>query len=86
MENLAKRCLDTRPKGSHGRTPVPLERGVLVSKIDKGCELAIELDLELSIVGHEPDLLDQVPDAFGSFQAGIRVIEGFGKIDELVTI
>jgi hypothetical protein len=59
---------------------------VLVSKIDKGCELAVELDLELSIVGHEPDLLDQVPDAFGSFQAGIRVIEGFGKIDELVTI
>ena len=37
-----------------------LGAGVAVCKPKKGSKLAIELDPELSIVRHEPDLVDQL--------------------------
>jgi len=74
----------TGPRESHD--PRSLGAGDLVRKVDKACQLAVELNPELSIIGHEPDLFDEVADAFASLQAGILIVEDFGKIDDLVTI
>ena len=53
-----------------------LGAGVAVCKPKKGSKLAIELDPELSIVRHEPDLVDQLADAFDGLCArhsGLRL-------------
>ena len=59
---------------------------MFVCKVNKGCKLAIELDPELSIIRHEPDLVDELPDASRSFLSGMLVIEGFGQIHDLLTV
>jgi hypothetical protein len=56
---------------------------VSVCEIDQGCQLSIKLDLKLPMLWHKPDLFDEFTDAFGSFQAGMLVIEGFGQNDLL---
>jgi hypothetical protein len=59
---------------------------VSVCEIDQGCQLSIKLDLKLPMLWHKPDLFDKFTDAFGRFQAGMLVIEGFGQIHDLLTV
>ena len=59
---------------------------MFVCEVEEGSKLAIELHPELSIVRHEPDLLDELTDTLGGLEAGVLVIEGFGEVGDLLAI
>jgi len=60
--------------------------GVSVCEVDEAGKLAIKLDSELPVVRHQPNLFDQVPEARGGLQARQLVVEGFGKVDDLLLV
>ena len=43
-------------------------------------------DLKLPTLWHKPDLFDEFTDAFGRFQAGIPLVQGFGQIHDLLAV
>jgi hypothetical protein len=57
---------------------------VSICEVKEGSKLAIELDPELSISRHKPDLFDELADAFGGLDAGVLVVQGFGEIGDLL--
>ena len=59
---------------------------MFVCKVNEGCKLAIKLHSKLSILRHEPDLFDELTNAFGGLEAGVLIIEGFGEIGDLLAI
>jgi hypothetical protein len=59
---------------------------VSICEVKEGSKLSIELDPELSILRHEPDLVDELADAFGGLEAGVLVIQGFGEIGDLLAV
>ena len=50
-----------------------------VCEVDKRGKLAIEINSQLPILRHEPDLFDEPADAFRSFRAGMLVVEGLAR-------
>jgi hypothetical protein len=60
--------------------------GVAVCEVNEAGKLAIKLDSELPVVRHQPNLFDQVPEARGGLQARQLVVEGFGKVDDLLLV
>jgi hypothetical protein len=74
------------PRNQRYLHPCSFGAGVFICEADKGCKLAIELHPQFPILRHEPDLFDELTDAFRSFQSGMLVIEGFGKIHDLLTV
>ena len=57
-----------------------------ICQVKKGSKLPIELHPELSVHRHEPDLFDELSDAFSSLEAGVLVIEGFGEVGDLLAV
>ena len=47
--------------------PRSLGAGVSVGEVDQGCKLAVKRELKLPVLWYEPDLVDKLTDAFGSF-------------------
>jgi len=46
---------------------------VFVCEVEEGCKLPIKLHPELSIFRHQPDLFDELTDAFSGLEAGVLV-------------
>jgi hypothetical protein len=59
---------------------------VFVCEVEEGCKLAIKLHPELSILWLEPDLFDELTDAFRGLQACMLVIEGSGEVEDLLAV
>jgi hypothetical protein len=64
----------------HPRSP---GAGVFICQVNKGRKLPIELHPKLPVFRHEPDLVDELSNAFGGLEASVLVIQGFGDIVEL---
>ena len=52
------------PRNQRYLHPRSLGAGVFVCEVYEGCKLAVELCPELSTIWHEPDLFDELTDAF----------------------
>jgi hypothetical protein len=48
--------------------PRSLGAGVAIGEVDQAGKLAVELDVKLSFVRHQTNLLDQLPEALGGLR------------------
>jgi hypothetical protein len=74
------------PRNQRYLHPRSLGAGVSICQAKEGGKLAIELHPELSIFRYEPDLFDELTNAFGGLEAGVFVIQGFGEIGDLLSV
>src|SRR5262245_30933438 len=75
-----------RPRNQRYLHPRFLGTGVAVCEVEEGCKLAIKLHSKLSILRHQPDLFNELPDAFRGLEAGVFIIQGFGEIGDLLAV
>lgn len=60
--------------------------GAFVFEVEEGCQIAIELDLELPILRHKSDLLDKFAEAFSSLWARAVVLQGGGEVHDFLAV
>ncbi len=65
----------SRPRNQRYLRPRRFPAGAFVCELEEGREFAVELDPQRAVERHESDLIDQIPDRLGGFEAGLILVE-----------
>jgi hypothetical protein len=74
------------PRNQRYLHPRFIGTGVFVCKVDEGCKFAKQFDSEGAIVGHKPNLFNELTYHFSGFHTGALLIEGFPQIGDLPAV